>query len=84
MTALLVWDLLLPINSLSIRCQFLVNMRLSSLLAVAAFAIEATVGSSECGCTKPLVRKEWLVVPSLFFYFLPAFKLALNGIVQRR
>ncbi|KAL6414942.1 hypothetical protein AUP68_01478 [Ilyonectria robusta] len=34
-------------------------MRLSSLLAVAAFAVKATVGSSECGCTKPLVRKEW-------------------------
>ncbi|KAH7148927.1 hypothetical protein EDB81DRAFT_842273 [Dactylonectria macrodidyma] len=37
-------------------------MRLSSLLAVVALATEATVAtssSSACGCTKPLVRKEW-------------------------
>ncbi|KAH7149696.1 hypothetical protein B0J13DRAFT_312956 [Dactylonectria estremocensis] len=37
-------------------------MRLSSLFAVAALATEATVAassSSTCGCTKPLVRKEW-------------------------
>ncbi|KAK7429634.1 hypothetical protein QQZ08_003829 [Neonectria magnoliae] len=36
-------------------------MRLSTLLAVASIAAESGLGAatSKCGCTKPVVRKEW-------------------------